>query len=131
MELPPTGEQPQLPLRRKLGTVSKQITSPFKKWAGTVTIADPLTMSQAHAIEAAMTKPEDGEDGRVWLTVIDDMQLPAIFACVEKWELENMPKDLSIHNFPASPRVESHKLIEWLFTEVRKVYFGESVVPNG
>lgn len=110
--------------------MSKIITSPIQRWAGAVTIADPLTISQAQLIEAGMTLPENGEDGRVWLSVIDGMQLPAIFACVEKWELANIPEALTIDNFPASPRVDSHKLIDWLFTEIRKVYFGEAEVPN-
>lgn len=74
--------------------------------------------------------PEGGADGRVWLSVIDGMQLPAIFTCVEKWELQNMPENLSAENFPASPRKESHKLIEWLFGEIQKVYLGELDIPN-
>lgn len=110
--------------------MSKVVISPIERFKGSVTIADPLTLPQAHLIEAGMTPPEDGADGRVWLTVIDDKQLPAIFGCVEKWELENMPASLTAENFPASPRVDSHKLIEWLFTEIRKVYFGEISIPN-
>ena len=93
-------------------------------------IADPLTIPQAQAIEAGMTRPEEGADGRVWLSVIDGMQLPAIFACVEKWELANMPDPLTMDSFPASPRVDSHKLIDWLFAELRTVYFGELEIPN-
>ena len=33
--------------------MSKVITSPIEKWSGSVTIADPLTIPQAQAIEAA------------------------------------------------------------------------------
>lgn len=111
--------------------MSKVITSPIKRWAGTVTIADPLTIPQAQAIEASMTPPEKREDGRVWYSVIDGNQLPAIFACVEKWELSNMPEKLTAETFPASPRKDSHNLIEWIFSEIRNVYFGELEVPNG
>jgi hypothetical protein len=96
-----------------------------------VTIADPLTIPQAQLIEAGLEMPQEGADGRIWLTVIDGKQLPAIFACVEKWELSNMPQSLTLENFPASPRVASHKLIDWLFSELRKVYLGEIEVPNG
>lgn len=106
--------------------MSKVLISPIEKWPGSVTIADPLNQIQAQAIEAGMTRPEAGEDGRVWLSVIDGMQLPAVLACVEKWELENFTPD----PFPFSPRVDSHKLIEWLFTEIRTVYFGEAFVPK-
>lgn len=110
--------------------MSKVVKSPFERWSGSVTIADPLTIPQAQAVEDGLERPESGEDGRVWLSVIDHMQLPAIFLCVEKWELDNMPDPLTLETFPASPRKESHELIEWLFREIAKVYFGESIVPN-
>lgn len=89
-------------------------------------MADPLTISQAHLIEAGMRQPET-QDERVWLSVIDEMKLPAIMGCVEKWELENFTPD----PFPASPRIDSHKLIDWLFGEILQIYFGEAIVPNG
>lgn len=109
--------------------MSKAITSPIERWAGSVTIADPLTIPQAHLIEAGLHRPEsDGE--KVWLTVIDEMRLPAIMACVEKWELENMPQPVTVETFPASPRGDSHKLIEWLFNQILQVYFGEALIPN-
>lgn len=110
--------------------MSKKITSPVQRWAGSVTIADPLTIPQAQLIEAGMKQPQDGEDGRVWLSVIDGMQLPAIIACVEKWELENMPEVLTADTFPASPRKYSHEIINWLFKEILAVYFGELIIPN-
>jgi len=110
--------------------MSKQITSPIERWAGTVTIADPLTIPQAQLIEAGMKPPESEEGGRIWLSVIDRNQLPAVIACVEKWELADMPETITADTFPASPRSESHKLIEWLFREILKVYFGETEIPN-
>lgn len=108
--------------------MSKVITSPIKRWAGTVTIADPLTISQARAIESAFGKPPliEEEGQRVWLSVIDEARLPAISACVESWNLENFNPD----PFPASPRGDSHKLIAWLFGELALVYQGESEIPN-
>lgn len=110
--------------------MSKKIISPSERWSGSVTIADPLTIPQAQLIEDALERPAKSEDGTVWLTVIDSQRLPAIFACVEKWELSNMPDPLTIDNFPASPRRESSQLIEWLFYEINKVYLGEAIVPN-
>ena len=107
--------------------MSKVITSPIQRWAGTVTIADPLTLPQAHLIEQGMKQPEAQEGERVWLSIIDDMKLPAVMGCVEKWELENFTPD----PFPASPRGDSHKLIDWIYGEILKVYFGEALaVPN-
>lgn len=105
--------------------MSKVLTSPIKRWAGTVTIADPLTLPQAQAIEAGM-KPPAQEGDRVWLTAIDELKLPAVQACVEKWELENFTPN----PFPASPRKDSHALIDFIFAELLAVYFGEDIVPN-
>lgn len=104
----------------------KTITSPIKRWPGSVTIADPLTLPQAQLIENGLEKPDTKEGERIWLTVIDTMKLPAVLGCVEKWELENFKSD----PFPASPRGDSHKLIDWIFGEMLKVYFGEAIVPN-
>ncbi len=110
--------------------MSKVITSPVKKWAGTVTIADPLTIPQAEQIENALGIDEAQEEGkRVWLTVNDKKMLPAIFACVEAWNLQGL-EGVTIDTFPASPRSTSHKLIDWLFREILHVYFGEAEVPN-
>jgi hypothetical protein len=107
--------------------MSKVITSNVARWAGTVTIADPLTLPQAQLIEAGLKQPEGQEEnGRIWLSVIDAEKLPAIIACVEKWELENFTAD----PFPASPRGDSHKLIDFIFSELFKVYIGEAEVPN-
>ena len=108
--------------------MTKQIISPVARWAGTVTIADPLTQIQAHAIEAGLRQPEEGheDNGRIWLSVIDDMKLPAVLACVEKWDL----KDFTPDPFPYSPRNDSHKLIDFIFQELFKVYIGEADIPK-
>ena len=106
--------------------MSKVITSPVERWAGTVTISDPLTLTQARLIEAGMKQPEVAEGDRVFLSVIDEAQVPAVLGCVEKWEL----KDFTPDPFPASPRGDSHKLVDWLFREIFKVYIGEAEIPN-
>ncbi len=107
------------------------IYSQSKRFKGSVIITDPLTIPQAQLIEAGMRLPkEESTDGRVWLSVIDSNQLPAILACVETWSLENVPEKPTLETFPASPRAESHKLIEWIFREIMSVYLGEAEVPN-
>lgn len=110
--------------------MSKTVKTESKRWAGTVVIADPLTIPQAQLIEAAM-RPVEGDDaGKVYLSQIDANQLPAVIACVEKWDVTNMPEGVTVETFPASPRKESHEFISWLFGEVLKVYFGELNIPN-
>ena len=46
-------------------------------------------------IEAGLTLPDEileaaDKNKRIFLSVMDKKQLPAIIACVEKWELENL-----------------------------------------
>jgi hypothetical protein len=111
--------------------VSKVITSPSKRWPGSVTLCDPLTLPQVELIEAALEMPKDvSEDGRVFLTVLDKPQLPAVLACVEKWELQNFPDSPALETFPMTPRKASHDLISWIFVELRKIYLGELEIPN-
>ncbi len=112
--------------------MSKVIHSQSKRFTGSVTIADPLTISQAQLIEAGMRLPEDetAKDGRVWLSVVDANQLPAVLGCVEKWDLANISESPTMETFPASPRAETHKLVAWIFSELMKVYFGEADIPN-
>jgi hypothetical protein len=83
-------------------------------------------MSQAMLIEQALSPPVTGTDGRVWFTAIDGAKLPAVQACVEKWELENFNPD----PFPFSPRGDSHHLVDWIFQEILKIYIGDLEIPN-
>jgi hypothetical protein len=111
--------------------VSKLITSPLPYWKGSVTLADPLILPQVELIEDAYrSRPASiPEDGQVYLTEIDKPKLPAIVACVEKWEIENFPVPTP-DTFPMSPRVPTHDLITWIFRELGKIYTGELEIPN-
>jgi hypothetical protein len=111
--------------------VSKVIPSPIKRFPGSVTIADPLTLPQVEAIEAAVDHPKTLEpEALYYFTVYDKPQMSAMFACVEKWQLQNFPETVNIDTFPMSPRKASHELIKWLFGEILKVYNGELDIPN-
>ena len=112
--------------------MSKVITSPVQRWAGTVTIADPLTLTQAAVIEDAISgyEPTEGNVKIIDLRINDEKRLPAVFACVEKWELSNFPEIVTLTNYPASPRLLSSNLAAWIFQEIIKVYFGEAEIPN-
>ena len=100
--------------------MGRVVTSPVKKWAGTVTLADPLTftafiawndaMREAHQYRTTDEKP--GDYLRYSAAV-----LPGILACVEKWELKGFTPD----PFPATPRDSSDKLLAWLLREIGKV----------
>src|SRR3990172_7386952 len=103
-------QQPRHDFGRKPGVMSKLIISPSKRWPGTVTIADPLTMPQAELIEEGMgTSPEKTEGAKPgrWLLAFAKHHLPMILACVEKWELANFPEIVTPETFPISPRMKS------------------------
>jgi len=111
--------------------MSKVITSPLKEWQGTVTLAKPMTLPQAEAFEATLEVPKElPADGMVFNTVFDKQKLPALLACVEKWELTDFPELPTLDTFPFSPRSLSHQLIEWIHGEILKIYIGESEIPN-
>lgn len=88
------------------------VTSESKTWPGTVTIFDRLTISQVELVEEALfDEPKVNEDGKVALTAIDRPRIPALLACVEKWDLKGFPETLTTENYPMTPRRESHDLI--------------------
>ena len=110
--------------------MSKKVDVKIGKWVGSVEIADPLTIPQAQLIEQGMKPIDGGEDGKVFLSQIDANQLPAVIACVEKWDVTNIPENATLDNFPASPRKASHDLVDHIWREVLKVYLGEATIPN-
>lgn len=106
----------------------KSVTSPSKLWPGTVTLADPLTLPQVELIEAGLELPE-GLGEKVYFSVLDKMAMPAIIACVEKWNLENFPEAPTLDNWPMTPRKQSHEFVAFLWSEVVRIYNGEQDAP--
>lgn len=107
----------------------KQITSPVKRWPGTVTISDPLTFPQVLKLEAALSEVRGREE--VSKSEVDALLLPALLECVQEWRLENFPQGVNVDNFPATPRRPSAELIAWLLTEVTELYVEAEAVPLG
>lgn len=70
------------------------------------------------------------ENGRVSYLELDKPKMPVIFTCVEKWNLANFPEDVNDQTFPHSPTGTRHKLVDWLYEEINKVYLEESEIPN-
>jgi hypothetical protein len=107
--------------------MSKVITSPVKKWPGTVTLSDPLTFPQVFAFEDAISTiqaeqiPTQARADAIWL--------PVLIACVEEWHLEGLGA-LSVDNFPATPRQASAQLVAWLIGEIANLFKEAETVPN-
>lgn len=127
-----------------------KIQSPVKRWPGTVTIPEYLTIPQAMAFEDAINNAKDllpevtpviiGEDNKFpeltkeqkeyvdvklsssWANAV----LPGILACVNEWNLEGLDKD----NFPATPKVSRIELLSWLMGEISKLYNEADEIPN-
>ena len=96
-------------------------------WLGTVAFFDNLTLPQVKAIEDVM---ENKFNGFQYLTAFDEVKLPALLKCVEKWELINFPKEPTVDTVPLSPRKTSHAFVEFLWDELIKIYSEDQLVPN-
>lgn len=110
--------------------MSKVITSKSKVFSGTVTLFDRLTLAQVELVEAALLDTPPVKDGNVRLTDIDRPRLPALLACVERWDLQNFPEALTVDTFPLTPRRQAHDLVIQIFDEIVSVYNGEQQIPN-
>lgn len=111
--------------------MGKVITSPVKRYAGTVTLAYPLTYPQYSAWRKAV---ETLPGGVTWGETIgnDDLVLailPGVCACVETWGLAGMGEHVTPETFPATPRIASARLLIWLIGEINKIIAEEDESP--
>lgn len=98
--------------------MAKVITSPVKKWPGTVTLVDPLTFPQLIAFEQASEAAKavlarEGTQGEY-----DAAFIPGLLACVAVWELAGLPAIVTFETFPTRPRKASTQLMLWLAGEI-------------
>lgn len=105
--------------------MSKVITSPVKKWPGTVTLCDPLSLPQALAVresyKASLELAGGAEDiENVDLVAFHNELAPALLDCVKSWELEGLDNPPS--PFPGTPRKSSAELMIWLTNEVTALF---------
>ena len=116
--------------------MSKVITSPIKKWPGTVTLSDPLTYPQFFAVEDAIAEgnrlvEEAKEAGKeISQQRYTAAVIGGVLKCVEAHDLKGLPSPLTPDNFPASPALSSMRLASWLIEEVTTIYTSEDESPN-
>jgi len=105
----------------------KTVDCPIARWPGQVTFKDPLPLADCVKLERAIRVVEalDYEPTR---SEADELLLPAVLACVERFDLGN---GFTVDPFPGSPKASSARLVAWLITQVIKIYRdeGESEVP--
>ena len=105
----------------------KTITSPVEKFPGTVTISDPMRIDQAQAVERALHGIRELRESKVGLsTDYDAFVIPAILANIEDSTIPGVDKDF----VPASPRAASSEMINWLFTQILRVWNGSGEVQD-
>ena len=108
----------------------KVITSPVKRFPGTVTLSDPLTFPQVIAFQDAIGDVQELEEGeKTWPKMLYAL-LPGIIACVEKWELEGVSEHPTVDTFPGTPLMSAGKLVDWLQGEVTALLVEAETVPN-
>lgn len=101
--------------------MSKVITSPVRKWPGTVTLAEPMTFPQYIAWRDAMKQAQAylTEKGEAAMQAeYDQILLAGLRPCVEAWGLNS---GFTPEPFPATPRAASSKLIAWLIRETSAI----------
>jgi len=107
--------------------MSKTITSPVKRFSGTVTIADPLTFPQVAALDEAMFQASELGDN-VRQSRFNATLEPAVMACVESWDISGMTAHPQ--HMPASPRAAANELFDWLMREILALYKEADEIPN-
>lgn len=115
--------------------MTKTLTSPVKRFSGTVELSDPLTFPQymawSKAVEAAVVMRENVTVATVgYDDIVTEVMLPAILACVEAWHIAGVPDKPTVETFPATPRMSAGRLIAWLAGEIGAVISEEDEEKN-
>lgn len=98
--------------------MSKVIVSPVERWAGTVTLSDPLTLPQMAAYHAAIMEAKKLDDATA--AMFYNALMPGVYACIQKFELKNWP-GVTAELFPGKPTKDASKMAAWLIEEVGKL----------
>lgn len=101
----------------------KIVTCPIPRWAGTAQIYDPLTLHQVAMVQRAIANVQKMEEPVK--AEVEEVMLPAILACVVRFNMTGIPEEMGVDQWPGSPRDDSAKLFEWLLGEIMVVYRGE------
>lgn len=108
--------------------MSKVIKSPVERWAGTVTLSDPLTLPQVAAFHDALLNVTELRSNASWEMRLSAM-LPGIYACIERWDLQNFNAPIP-EMFPGKPRKDAVPLAAWLWSECDKLVNEGEDVPK-
>lgn len=99
------------------------------KWKGEVIFYEPLTIAQEAEWEFAVAGFQKALDKGGGVSAFSQAFLPGIISCVKEWHLTGIPERVTPDNFPARPRGERVKLINWLIEQISQIY-GKEDDPN-
>lgn len=103
-----------------------KITSPVKRWPGTVTLPDYLTWPQMRSWKTAADEASQATD------LVEQRMAwnRGICAIVETWELAGLPAKLTAETFPATPPRSGVALMGWLIDSISALLDEADEVPN-
>lgn len=104
-----------------------EIKSEIKGFKGTVYLPEFLPIVPVNNFSRALEKVSQSE---IKLWDRDEIMMPALFACIERMEIEKQPEHPTIETFRFTPAEQADQLIALLITEVSKVVMGEQEIPN-
>lgn len=101
------------------------ITSPVKRFPGTVVMPDALTFPQFIAWHKAIntSRPMGGAEGAHEI-------VKGLLVIVQEWHIENLPDPLTAENFPSTPTSSVSKLLAWLRDDVDNMLDEADEAPN-
>lgn len=106
--------------------MSRTITSPVKRFSGSVVLPDALTYPQLMAyMDAVDVSSTEKDNVRAKIAM-----LPGVIACVEKWSLDGVPSDPTAETFPSTPLKSSLAVVAWVQREINKLIFDGDSLPN-
>lgn len=110
--------------------MSRIISSPVKRFPGTVTLRDPLYYPQALAMRRAIEAAKS-LDPNSPMVDYNHAMLPGVIACVEEWNITGVEKHPTPDTFPVTPAQSAGQLAAWLIGEVANLYVeSEDDVPK-
>lgn len=113
----------------------KTVSIDFQPFVGTVAMPDYLTLPQVLAFEDVNAQiremRENNSAGALSISKVDALNVPLVLSIVTEWHIETLPVDLSLENFPMTPRLASAKMLAAIIREITKLYRGEIDIPNG
>lgn len=110
--------------------MSKVLTSPVKRWPGTITVPDYLSYPQVMAFRRAVAEAENIKNDKAEVTAYNYALLPGLCACVNKWDIVGLPEQVTAEIFPCSPVGASVRLLTWVMGAVTDLLKEAEEIPN-